>query len=413
MHWLIVLIGLVIVFVLALVVTATLAGYDARDLVQLPASESMVGASGNGNIISTQVNQNKKVIALLQLTGDNAVIDMPVAVSLQYIANLNGFPIDIVDVSSIPGKSLQLLDTLYNNGYRIFIGFNQCSEVSIVLDWFDSHRDTLAITLVNNCSDTQVIGKNVMRLSVNNRFISYYTSQFAIINGFTDVWLITSTNRTTNTEMRDDITQYLQASGKVNQVHQVNVNDINTDVQSRNVITQIFPTIPSTSLVVLLIQEDISYLLDYEMQSLQGTSITDASQLPSQFFPFDITLHFTVQQSQLFNGKFYQMLQDDEQDTTNIELASILGDNFNVDAYDAYNIARIANSLTNISDIYSITDHLLGHNGVLTLNNYNDQKFAEYVINKWDGKWDALWFAGNVPNDGLYMSQILMVQQEI
>lgn len=106
-----------------------------------------------------------KTAALLELTGKDASFDdTDVRDTLVYIQEIIGYSFPIFDTRSSSLRTRELLDQLYQQGYRIFIGFNRSTMLESVADWFVSHPDAIGISLLSTAPSLSYL-KNVIRLS--------------------------------------------------------------------------------------------------------------------------------------------------------------------------------------------------------------------------------------------------------
>lgn len=366
--------------------------------------------SRNGETTTVTISSNvRRVAAVLHLDGEQSNIDLPSAISLEYISRLNNFPISIINVGDGNSTLISTLDQLYADGFRIFIGFNSCADVSQALPWFEAHKDTLAITLVGNCQSGNVVGKNMIRLTVSYLFTSFYLSKFIKLSGYKDVYIFTNTERQANIDIRDSLTRYISTDPRIQKVEQINLLDLLTDQSSKDAVATILPTIPKDAIMVLLLEEDLPVFLDIENVVLEG------QEFPDQIFPFDINVEFSPQQAEALSESFYQIRQPTTRDLSNLEIMDILGQKyFEPNAYDAYNIARVAGNIEQLENVYNVVDHMLSHNGTLILNNFNDRAYSRFVINKWiNGTWDPYWYMGNNPRYGIFVSRVIYRQAEL
>ena len=114
-------------------------------------------------------NNILKTAGLLELTKTFSNNDINVKKTFEYYWDnksnyglpFNKFP--IYDTEGSVKKNLQLLNSLYKHGYRIFVGFSRSSMLVEVLDWFKKHPDATGISLTSTAYDLAV-KKNVYRL---------------------------------------------------------------------------------------------------------------------------------------------------------------------------------------------------------------------------------------------------------
>ena len=112
-----------------------------------------------------------KVIALLELTNSIQNNDEILKESLYYYWFQNGtlpkFP--IVDTTSSVAMTITLLESYYNQGYRIFLGFNRSTVFgnADVVSWFTSHPLATAIAVLGSATLTG-IPNNMFRLQIQD-----------------------------------------------------------------------------------------------------------------------------------------------------------------------------------------------------------------------------------------------------
>jgi hypothetical protein len=117
-----------------------------------------------------------KVISLLEL-GPTQNYDLNFEKSIYYCwaetDKFDNFPIYNTDGSV--EVTLELLQKYYDEGFRIFIGFNRLGMLVEVIPWFNSHPDAIGITSVSS-NTVQPINKNIYQMRPSNTFVINYLS---------------------------------------------------------------------------------------------------------------------------------------------------------------------------------------------------------------------------------------------
>lgn len=117
------------------------------------------------------MSQNKKIVALLVLSPGG--IDVNLRDCFEYYFSVTNkfsrFP--IYNTEDNNEKTLELLNKYYNEGYRIFIGFNRSNTLEYVLPWFLQHPDVLGISTSTANTPTLSVPKNVYRIAPLDNFI--------------------------------------------------------------------------------------------------------------------------------------------------------------------------------------------------------------------------------------------------
>ncbi len=115
----------------------------------------------------------KKAIALLELTNGYVTNDRAMQKTLMYYLTVTSIfePISIYNTDGNLNTTLNMLETYYNQGIRIFIGFSRSTIVSGVLDWFNSHPDAIGISTTSSANSLSVVKKNIYRLQIVDSYI--------------------------------------------------------------------------------------------------------------------------------------------------------------------------------------------------------------------------------------------------
>ena len=108
-----------------------------------------------------------KAIALLELTNFSNNIDTIYNDSLYYYWYKNSsFPrFPILDTAASINNTLNLLNSTYAQGYRVYLGFSRSSVLTAVVDWFNTHLDAIGISLWSTAISLNNVSRNVYRLT--------------------------------------------------------------------------------------------------------------------------------------------------------------------------------------------------------------------------------------------------------
>lgn len=106
-----------------------------------------------------------KAIALFELSINPNPVDPIYRDSLYYFwYKNNSFPkFPIIDTEGDINKTINLLDTYYNQGYRIFLGFSRSSVLTAVVSWFNAHPLAVGISLWSSAISLKNVSRNIYR----------------------------------------------------------------------------------------------------------------------------------------------------------------------------------------------------------------------------------------------------------
>lgn len=106
------------------------------------------------------------------------------------------------------------LDTLYAQGYRIFLGFSTSTSLLASIPFFDAHPDTVAISLYSTASSlrTRTV-KNVYRMIPPDDIASLLISTFISDNGYTTVYFLIEAGDVYGEGLYADVSQLLDTLG--------------------------------------------------------------------------------------------------------------------------------------------------------------------------------------------------------
>lgn len=121
--------------------------------------------------ISPPFGPTKKAAALLSLTGPEST-DTNDLKTLYYLwATTTEFlQMPIYDTQSSVDTTLALLQQCYDNGVRLFYGFNTTSVLTGVLDWFLAHPDVTGVS-PSSSANSLAVQKNVYRLQIVDSYV--------------------------------------------------------------------------------------------------------------------------------------------------------------------------------------------------------------------------------------------------
>lgn len=405
--WLYIVVAVIALLVLIVGLSYYNTGGSGKETVS-PIPYVRQNTTGAGTVASSSSNgaTNKKAVALLELTGGDD-LDTTVGISLTYIANLNGWPITIVDTASSISNTLSLLQSYYDQGYRAFIGFGRSTVLEAVLPWFQVHQDTIGVSPFSTASSLAV-QKNVIRLQPSDVFNSYFMAHFIDYKNYENVYFVVQQSELAATDLRTSISNQIPAS--LNTVT-VLVGDLTYDQTSRNAVVTMLQSIqdPVKSVIVPLVLGNGGDVF----RKLVTDTLAPA-QIPDILDTIDVEPTFDSVQSSAYNNKYYFLTVNNIQSLSNVELNQILGANFNLNAYDSYNIVRnfCTRPVASTLDFFSAVDHQLGHTGSLELNNFNDRKYSFFNIQQWHNQvWTPFVICGNSENTGIFISEVIESQQ--
>ena len=130
-----------------------------------------------------------KAIALLELTNNITQNDLIFRDSIYYYwykdESLSKFP--IVDTKSLDVIDT-ILDTYYNLGYRIFLGFTRSTVLSNSLSWFRNHPEARGISIISAAKFDNV-PQNIFRLNYSDSSIIQLLG-ISLLNDATKIYYI-------------------------------------------------------------------------------------------------------------------------------------------------------------------------------------------------------------------------------
>lgn len=356
-----------------------------------------------------------KVVALLELTGDGVTYeDKMVKHTLDFLYELNGFRVDIVDTESDKVKTLYFLDKYYDLGYRTFIGFSNSSVLQYVMPWFHNHRnDTIGISLTSTAISLNIENKNVIRLSSSDNLGVYFMNKFISMNkNYKQIYFVLSGDELVSNDIHQLLKDTIVDKNII--LKSIKIKNFRDDSETANNINQLtsfFSNIKETeSIIIPLIlntQEREIYL------SLISNNIFKNKPIPDHLDTLGDEPMFSMANSDRFKNKYYFISVSNSLSLINREMKQLLGvENWSLNAYDAYNISRISSENRDKQKLLSLVDHLMSHSGILELNSFNDKKYSIYTIVQWSGTyWKGVRRCGNDPILGIFFADILESQE--
>ncbi len=121
--------------------------------------------------IPAPVGPKKKAIVFVDLSSPIAIQSI-VDPIYYYTTTTNLFEhLSIINVSNEKQAAIDALNKYYAEGYTVFIGFSTSRSVYDVLDWFDSHPDTIGISIGSSANSLSTIKKNIYRLQPSDQYL--------------------------------------------------------------------------------------------------------------------------------------------------------------------------------------------------------------------------------------------------
>jgi hypothetical protein len=363
--------------VLCVLIVALVLWVGLDDGEEVDDAERRVGAAAPAGTVCTQPPVGNCVVALLELTptadGVQQTLDIAVKADLDYIGTLNGFTIPIVDTKSDLPTNLTLLQQYYNQGVRIFLGFDRSTILQGVLPWFTAHPDTFGISVLSSAISLSV-AKNVIRLTPPDSLPAFIVSQFINQGAYTAVLYVVESTDLASMDIYTSIVS--QVNPSINSVT-VLFQDLSNDQTDIANVLAALAALPSGGIVYI---DTLNYRNEYltiatqyyEANKKKANSTIDTSDTPPLF---------DAAQQQLFQGLYFYETILDQLSLSNREIREVLGPtSFVPYAYDAYNIARSGCQSAVVTSLPSITSHTLSNTAPLDLDANNDRIYATFAI---------------------------------
>lgn len=305
----------------------------------------------------------KKCAALLELPSINYK-------TLEYLYTTTGnqfVQMPVYDTKKKLEITIQLLQELYDNGTRIFLGFSRSTILKGVLPWFESHPDAIGISS-GSSADSLKIKKNIYRLQIVDSYAleSINEQLTTTIEKNGRIFYVYSDNEVGSTSVlyilqtkygNKNIIPYPVLFDKSN----LNVNDLNNFYISNSINDK------DIVIVYLLINGQISTYIDLFDSSIQSDPLN------LNVDQYDILLNgFPVINSNSTTLKNHYNVLAVENITTSAlwnNCATYLGTSF---SSNALNALQMATELANNKSVYS----LASYNGCLQFDQYNDIKYG-------------------------------------
>ncbi len=193
---------------------------------------------------------NTKIVALLDYS---YIVDSRNAATLQYYFDNYSTvfqPFPIVDTGVGIPNTLNSLQTYYDKGYRVFLLTALSTVIAGVLEWFNSHPDTMGISAYSQ-SSALAIPKRIYRLTPDNN-LKFNLYANACILPYDYIYYIYDPAQLINQSVLINIQQITQSTGKTLVTFPIENPSTLTTEQINNIISQI-PTGNNSSILVSMI----------------------------------------------------------------------------------------------------------------------------------------------------------------
>jgi hypothetical protein len=279
--------------------------------------------------------------ALLELSGsDSGFGDANVRDSLLVAQKILDYKFPIYDTGSDVGTTLRLLDTLYKEGKRIFIGFNRSTMLREVYRWFLQHPNAVGISLTSTAPSLRY-AENIYRLSPSgDNTISTYRDW---MRKYDRVYILYEPDEDAVVESMPLLEEYAYKSIPITS---------GTDVLYA---LSIIPNEPGV-LVIPYLVSNMDAFTDHAYQYIPDVDVFE-----------DMSSEPPVLKKGTYVNKYYYLQMNH---TDNPTMRSALGDRLSIHAYDAVYLSKY------------------GDDGTVLFNRYNDRMYTGYTIYRFNGaKW--------------------------
>ena len=310
----------------------------------------------------------RKAIALLEFNSS----DRTRAAIYYYNATTTIFePLTVLNTQADDARTLELLETNYNNGYRIFLGFERSTTLSYVLDWFNTHPDAVGISISSSAISLATVEKNIYRLQPNDSFVidSIDSELQQTIDEGGRIFYVYSKDELASEEIIPLLNSKYGESNII--LYPVNSDDSNLNQQSLyNFFITTYNATSKDSIVAYLILAN----QDQKYVDLFNSSLV----VPSQ--QYDIVGIFanidpqTTSLNGLFNAVIFTNITSSELLNLGLEY---LNNNFTPNTLNAlYMISAFVNNQNVLS--------LASYSSCLQFNQYNDAKYGSLAVYKYN-----------------------------
>lgn len=299
-----------------------------------------------------------KIAFLLELTGDAfAVQDRKIYLTSQYIFDKLSLNYPIFDTEGQVEKTIEILDELYEEGYKIFIGFSRSSLLENVLDWFNTHTDTWGISLTSTAPDLS-IPKRVFRMTPPDNLILNWYETWIKLKQYQSVIILREENdifaENLNTLLHERLNSLLPVVSFI-----YNPSDLITQLSSyrgQNVL-----------IIPLIVTDKNSYL--EQLGTLPNYLVFDQLENVGESPPI-----LPSQTARVFDNKYYFMSFNPQYERMISSLINSLGlENSSLILWDSIQLAQ---QLQKSNDI----GYIIGSYGYLYFNQYLDRIWDIFLI---------------------------------
>jgi hypothetical protein len=318
-----------------------------------------------------------KAVALLEINNPNLNFDTILNYAIYYYWNydktLPRFPIintytEGDNDAKIIKKNIDLLNSYYHNGYRIFFGFSRSTILKGVNDWFANHTDTVALSGFSTSIDSVLIDRkntNLYRLQYSDNYIVDSILR-KIKNTYDKIFYFYSGNENAAINIKNYIAENETGeflSYNIDAIGNYTASSIN-DFFRENGVTE-------NSVVILYIFDEQKYYDLYNSPDLKNYSKRQYSIL-NQSTPI-----ITGAAQEKLNGLNYILTASPNTSQIWRGNAAYLSEKFNSDT----NSSGLLDALKMIEYLQNKkpTNLLGSHSGILQFNDKGDRMFPSYL----------------------------------
>lgn len=325
----------------------------------------------------TRSSNTNKVALLIESTGGTEA-DVSSVESARLAAKISNIPLEVYDTKGSIQTTLSLLDQLYSQGYRNFVGFNRSAILEQAIPWFKRHPDTRVISPLSSASSL-ISNDNIIRMSPSNKtvfegllsaFSDDYDRALAVVQK-NDLYAADAlniiTNASTNTVLDPIIIESI-------------VVDLSNPAD-RQRLMQKLNKLDKTTVVIPLSDNQMPQFRTVASSSTGTFDVMEAAgivpTLPNGFMP----------------GRYNIFLPRISTTREGVEIASGI-DNFSLPTYEAIVLAGSSRE-AKIS--------LCGPNNIIPLDMNQDREVSIFLVQVWSGtEWQRVGVVGAKPSGGGY-----------
>lgn len=307
-----------------------------------------------------------KTVALLELTGEESNFEDPdVRYTMRLAQQILLYQFPIVDTGGNVSNTLMLLDRYYNEGKRIFIGFNRSTMLEAVRSWFMNHPDTMGISLTSTATSLRTIS-NVIRLSPpGNTTINPYIKW---ISQYDRVFLLYEPDELAIRESVNVLDAYVSQSIPIDLSTKDGIHTLENTMKSIRSIASC-----SSTLIIPYFVSTMEIFQKIAYPYMVGVNIDIFEDISTQ--PPVFTCGPCIR---VFRNRYYYMKSYIPMNPLLKYLMDISGDRFSLYAYDAVLVAKTLNESHKVSGISGAT-------GKILLDKYNDRLNPLYEVYIFNG----------------------------